>query len=67
VAVLHLKRDDARRIAVRAQLLDANRPTDLLEVVNHLKFLTSPAPATSPLGADAGLARRQRLLPARHH
>lgn len=31
-----LTRRDARRIAVRAQLLDASRPTDLLEVIRHL-------------------------------
>jgi hypothetical protein len=31
-----LTRQEARRIAVRAQLLDAPRPTDLLEVVRHL-------------------------------
>lgn len=34
--VHQLSRRDARRIAVRAQLLDANRPGELLEVVRHL-------------------------------
>ncbi|WP_374455021.1 DNA glycosylase AlkZ-like family protein [Nocardioides sp.] len=34
-----LSRPQARRIAVRAQLLDAARPTDPLEVVRHLGFL----------------------------
>ena len=31
-----LSRAEARRIAVRAQLLDAPRPTDLLDVVRRL-------------------------------
>ncbi len=34
-----LSRQQARRIAVRAQLLDADRPTDVLDVVRHLGFL----------------------------
>ncbi len=34
-----LSREQARRIAVRAQLLDADRPTDVLDVVRHLGFL----------------------------
>jgi uncharacterized protein len=34
--VQRLSRQDARRIAVRAQLLDADRPTDVIEVVRHL-------------------------------
>jgi uncharacterized protein len=34
-----LDRDEARQIAVRAQLLDAYRPTSLLEVVDHLTLL----------------------------
>jgi uncharacterized protein YcaQ len=34
--VHRLSRQEARRIAVRAQLLDAPRPTDLLEVIRHL-------------------------------
>jgi uncharacterized protein YcaQ len=39
VAVHELSRLDARRIAVRAQLLDSPRPTDLLDVVRHLTLL----------------------------
>lgn len=34
--VHELSRDDARRIAVRAQLLDAERPDDLIELIRHL-------------------------------
>lgn len=37
--VHELSRRDARRIAVRAQLLDAHRPTDVLEVIRQLTFL----------------------------
>jgi len=37
--VHHLSRSDARRIAVRAQLLDAPRPGDLLGVIRHLTLL----------------------------
>ncbi|MCB0910534.1 MAG: YcaQ family DNA glycosylase [Propionibacteriaceae bacterium] len=38
-AIHELSRDDARRIAVRAQLLDARLPDDALDVVRHLTFL----------------------------
>lgn len=45
----HLTREQARRIAVRAQLLDADRPTDLLEVVRHLTLLqVEPTAAVAP-------------------
>ncbi len=37
--VHELSRQDARRIAVRAQLLDGERPTDLQDVVRHLTLL----------------------------
>jgi uncharacterized protein len=37
--VHELTRQDARRIAVRVQLLEASRPTDLLELVHHLTFI----------------------------
>ena len=37
--VIRLSPQDARRVAVRAQLLSGERPTDLLGVVRHLGFL----------------------------
>jgi len=44
-----LTRAEARRIAVRAQLLDAQRPTDLQDIVNHLTLLQiDPTAAIAP-------------------
>jgi uncharacterized protein len=49
VAVLRLTKAQARRIAVRAQLLDAPRPTDLLAVVQRLTLLQiDPTAAIAP-------------------
>jgi uncharacterized protein len=49
MAVHELSRRDARRIAVRAQLLDGERPTDLLDVVRHLTLLQiNPTDAVAP-------------------
>jgi uncharacterized protein YcaQ len=47
--VHQLSRTDARRIAIRAQLLDSPRPTDLLDVVRHLTLLDiEPTAAVAP-------------------
>jgi uncharacterized protein YcaQ len=57
--VHQLTREDARRIAVRAQLLDADRPTDLLDVVRHLTALQ--AEPTNAVAPSADLVLWSRL------
>ena len=67
-----LGRDEARRIAVRAQLLDADRPADLAAVVDQLTFLQlDPTAAVAPsadlvcwsrLGARYDPSQLQRAL-----
>ncbi|NNC12827.1 winged helix-turn-helix domain-containing protein [Planctomonas sp. JC2975] len=45
----HLSRQEARRIAVRAQLLDAARPVDLLDTVRRLTIVQyEPTAAVAP-------------------
>ena len=42
MSVHRLDRVEARQIAIRAQLLDAHRPTDLLTVVDVEVLLSDP-------------------------
>lgn len=47
--VIHLDRDEARRIAVRAQLLTAERPADIVETVDGLTVVNiDPTAAVAP-------------------
>jgi uncharacterized protein YcaQ len=49
ITVHRLSRTDARRIAVQAQLLDAERPAGLLDLVRHLSMLQlDPIAAVAP-------------------
>jgi uncharacterized protein YcaQ len=49
VVVHELSRTDARRVAIRAQLLQKRRPTELLELVRHLTLLQiDPTAAVAP-------------------
>jgi uncharacterized protein len=49
VTVHELSRADARRIAVRAQLLDSSRPDGLLDVLRRLTLLQiDPTAAIAP-------------------
>jgi uncharacterized protein YcaQ len=62
VPELRLTRAEARRIAVGAQLLDARRPTELVELVTHLTLLqVDPTAAIAPA---ADLVAWSRLGPA---
>jgi uncharacterized protein YcaQ len=59
VSVRELSRVDARRIAIRAQLLDSPRPTTLLEVVQHLTLIQNDA--TAAVAPNAELVAWSRL------
>jgi uncharacterized protein YcaQ len=52
VGVHELSRTEARRVAVRAQLLDSSRPVDLLDVVRQLTLLQSDSTAAVAPSAD---------------
>ena len=54
-----LSLEEARRIAIRAQLLDAPRPTDLLEVVRQLTLLQ--VDPTAVIAPNADLVAWSRL------
>ena len=59
MTVHELSRADARRIAVRAQLLDSQRPAGLLDLVRHLTLLQiDPTAAVAP---NADLVAWSRL------
>lgn len=61
-SVHELSRADARRVALRAQLLTADRPTDLLYTVRHLTLLQlDPISAVAP---SADLVLWSRLGPS---
>jgi uncharacterized protein YcaQ len=59
MAVRRLDRDEARQLAVRAQLLDARPPSELVELVDHLTLLQiDPTAAVAP---NADLVAWSRL------
>jgi uncharacterized protein len=59
--VHQLTRDEARRIAVRATMLDADRPTDLMTVVERLTAL--PVDPTRSIAPSYDLVSWSRLGP----
>lgn len=62
MTVHELTRERARRIAIRAQLLDRHRPTDLLDVVRHLTAIQYDQ--TAAVAPSADLVLWSRLGPA---
>jgi uncharacterized protein YcaQ len=63
VGTLHqLSRQQARRVAVRAQLLDRERPTDLIDLVRHLTLVQNDQ--TAAVAPSADLVAWCRLGPA---
>ena len=56
--VHELTRQQARRVAVRAQLLDAHRPVDVLDTIRHLGFLQVDLTSVVALHADLALWTR---------
>lgn len=59
MSVHELSARDARRIAVRAQRLDADRPTDLIETVRHLTLVQHDQ--TAAVAPNAELVMWSRL------
>ena len=58
MTVHRLSRTDARRVAVRAQLLESERPTGLLDLVRHLTLLhIDPTAAIAPNADLVGWSR----------
>jgi uncharacterized protein YcaQ len=62
MATVELSREQARRIAVRAQLLDRDRPAGLLELVRRLTLLQ--VDLTAAVAPSADLVAWSRLGPA---
>jgi uncharacterized protein len=64
VTVHELSRTEARRIAVRAQLLDSSRPVGLLDVVRHLTLLQiDPVAAIAPSAELVAWSRLGSVCP----
>src|SRR4051794_31082594 len=59
MSIHQLSRTDARRIAVRAQLLDSARPVDMFDVVRRLTMLQNDA--TDAVAPSADLVLWSRL------
>jgi uncharacterized protein YcaQ len=59
VGVRRLDRDEARQLAVRAQLLDATRPTELVDLVDQLTLLQ--VDRTAAIAPNADLVAWSRL------